>query len=35
MNEDKIVILWTSGDRETAINLVFLYGFNAKVMGKL
>jgi hypothetical protein len=33
MNDDKIVILWTSGDRETAINLVFLYGFNAKDRG--
>ena len=33
MNDDKIVILWTSGDREVALNMVFLYGFNAKSRG--
>ena len=33
MNKDKIVILWTSGDREIALNMAFMYGFNAKDRG--
>jgi hypothetical protein len=29
-NEDSLVVLWTSGDREVALNMVFMYTFNAK-----
>lgn len=25
MSEDKLVVLWTSGDREVAINMMFMY----------
>lgn len=32
-NSDKLVILWTSGDREVALKMVFMYGLNAKVKG--
>jgi len=32
MNE-KLVVLWTSGDREVAINMVFMYTLNAKRKG--
>jgi len=32
-NNDKLVILWTSGDREVALKMVFMYGLNAKVKG--
>jgi hypothetical protein len=28
--EEKLVILWTSGDREVALKMVFMYTFNAK-----
>jgi len=28
--DDKIVILWTSGDREVALKMVFMYALNAK-----
>lgn len=28
---DKLVILWTSGDREVALNMVFMYALNAKI----
>ena len=27
---DKLVILWTSGDREVALKMVFMYTYNAK-----
>lgn len=28
--EDSLVVLWTSGDREVAFNMVFMYTLNAK-----
>jgi len=28
--KEKLVILWTSGDREVALKMVFMYTFNAK-----
>jgi hypothetical protein len=28
--EDSLVVLWTSGDREVALNMVFMYTLNAK-----
>ncbi|MGO1368932.1 DsrE family protein [Senegalia sp. (in: firmicutes)] len=28
---DKLVIIWTSGDREVALNMVFMYALNAKI----
>ncbi len=28
---DKLVVLWTSGDREVAINMVFMYTLNSKL----
>ena len=27
--EDKLVVLWTSGDREVALKMVFMYTFNS------
>ena len=30
---DKLVILWTSGDREVALKMVFMYTYNAKARG--
>lgn len=33
MPEDKLVILWTSGDREVALKMVFLYAGNARRLG--
>ncbi|RNC29867.1 MAG: hypothetical protein AWM53_00085 [Candidatus Dichloromethanomonas elyunquensis] len=30
---DKLVIIWTSADREVALKMVFMYGLNAKVKG--
>lgn len=32
-NEDKLVVLWTSGDRDVALKMVFMYTFNAKKYG--
>jgi len=29
-NGDSLVVLWTSRDREVALNMVFMYTFNAK-----
>jgi len=29
-NLDKLVVLWTSGDKEVALNMVFMYTLNAK-----
>ncbi|MBD3196749.1 MAG: DsrE family protein [Candidatus Lokiarchaeota archaeon] len=28
---NKLVVLWTSGDREVALNMVFMYTLNAKI----
>jgi hypothetical protein len=30
VHEDKLVVLWTSGDREVALKMVFMYTYNAK-----
>ncbi len=32
-NSDKLIVLWTSGNKEVALNMVFLYTFNAKKKG--
>lgn len=32
-NSDKLVILWTSGDKEVAEKMVFMYTFNSKRFG--
>ena len=29
-NKDKLVVVWTSGDKEVAMKMVFMYSFNAK-----
>jgi len=29
----RILILWTSGEKDTALNMVFMYGLNAKRKG--
>ncbi|MFW6181457.1 MAG: DsrE family protein [Spirochaetota bacterium] len=31
--KEKLVVLWTSGDRDTAIKMVFMYTRNAKTRG--
>jgi len=31
--EERLVILWTSGDREVALKMVFLYTLNSKLRG--
>jgi hypothetical protein len=31
--KEKLVVLWTSGDREVALKMVFMYTFNAKAQG--
>ncbi len=31
--EDKLVVVWTSGDREVALKMVFMYTYNAKKYG--
>ena len=28
--EDKLVVVWTSGDKEVAMKMVFMYTYNAK-----
>jgi hypothetical protein len=33
LDSDKLVILWTSGDREVALNMVFMYAKNSKLKG--
>jgi len=35
MNADKkaLVVLWTSGDREVTLKMVFMYTLNAKLKG--
>jgi len=32
-NKDRLIVLWTSGDKEVALNMVFLYTFNSKNKG--
>jgi hypothetical protein len=32
-NKEKLVVLWTSGDREVALKMVFMYTINAKLKG--
>jgi hypothetical protein len=32
-NMDSIVVLWSSGDREVALNMVLMYTYNAKKRG--
>lgn len=31
--QDKLIVLWTSGDKEVALNMVFMYTLNAKKRG--
>ena len=31
--QDSLVVMWTSGDREVALKMVFMYTFNAKSKG--
>ncbi|WP_291634637.1 DsrE family protein [Clostridium sp.] len=31
--KDKLVVVWTSGDREVALKMVFMYTINAKLRG--
>ena len=31
--EDKLAVLWTSGDREVALKMVFMYTYNSKLQG--
>lgn len=30
-NKDKLIVLWTSGDRDTALKMVFMYVLNSKL----
>ena len=30
-NEDSLVVLWSSGDKEVALNMVFMYTLNTKL----
>ena len=30
-SEDKLTVLWTSGDKEVALNMVFMYVYNSRV----
>ena len=32
-DQEKLYVLWTSGDREVALSMVFMYTFNAKTKG--
>lgn len=32
-NKEKLVVLWTSSDREVALKMVFMYTINAKLKG--
>ena len=32
-NNEKLVIIWTSGDRDVALKMVFMYTYNAKKYG--
>ena len=31
-NKDKLVVVWTSGDREVALKMVFMYTINSKLV---
>ena len=31
--KEKLVVVWTSGDRDVALRMVFMYTYNAKVQG--
>jgi hypothetical protein len=33
MNDKELYVLWKSGDKETALSMVFMYTFNGKVKG--
>lgn len=33
MDKENLVVLWTSGDREKALKMVFMYSKNAKLRG--
>ena len=33
MEKDNLLVVWTSGDREVALKMVFMYTFNAKKNG--
>ena len=30
---NELIVLWTSGDREVALKMVFMYTFNSKTKG--
>lgn len=32
-DKNKLVVLWTSGDKEVALKMVFMYTFNSKLRG--
>ena len=32
-NKDKLAVIWTSGDRDVAIKMVFMYTLNGKMRG--
>jgi hypothetical protein len=32
-NQDELYVLWTSGDRNVALSMVFMYTFNSKAKG--
>lgn len=32
-NKNKLVVLWTSGDKEVALKMVFMYTLNSKLRG--
>ncbi len=32
-NGEKLVVVWTGGDREVALKMVFMYSFNSKKRG--
>ena len=32
-NEEKLVVVWTSGDRDVALKMVYMYTYNAKKYG--
>jgi hypothetical protein len=33
MDQEKLLVVWTSGDRDVALKMVFMYGHNAKIHG--
>lgn len=32
-NSDRLMVIWSSGDREVALKMVFMYTRNAKIKG--